>query len=1053
MGTDRLRIDLLGPLEVSRGGRTVELPPSRKARALLGYLAARDRRHARASLCDLFWQDVADPRAGLRWALSKLRDVTDDEGSARIVAARGEVGLDPTEVHVDLRRVEAATSGEMDTLSATQLEAAASAFRGPFLEGLDVPGCHEYEAWSLGMRERLRALRVSILAELTTRLRDDPEAALPHALARLSVDPFTEAAYVSAMDVLAELGRADRGLELYERCQRMLSDHIGVRPSDELEAARRRLESPPRRRSPEGRATATEPTVPAEALADALARLPRPEGLPEIGPDEPPLSGRGAETEVLLDAVRHVASGEPGGVVLVTGEPGIGKSRLLRGMVREVRATGGWVVAGRMFETEEVRPYGPWADMLRGLPTALLDTASDGELPGLVPRRGSGTRAEGPTQRAQLFDAVSRLLGLMAGARGPGVVVIDDVQWLDASSAALLHYVIRRLGSTPMLVALAGREEEMGPGSPMGRLLRSLDDRTRLRRIPLERLGPAETRVLVHAVDPTLDSGPIYEISEGNPFFALAVASSLREGVSAIPSSIEEELGRRLDRLDPGALSILPWAAALGRTFDVPTLVRVVARPAHEIVDAVDELERRGVVRASGADRYDFTHTLLRQAAYRRPSEPARRAIHRSVAQALHASDRGTARMPGAVAYHAARGGLSRLAAGACIEAAEDCFWAFALDEAAGLVERGLGQLEALSGEERLPLEMGLLRIYTFRGMRERRPPDVEGRVRGVTDEAREAGLVHVIALGHALLMDLQYQRGAFREAGRSSVRSADAGRQADPRTAIRALSETAVCLLLLDQAPEDAGRLASEAFALAEEHDVEADTVALARALLHHREGNLDAARQAFAEVVRLGRRAKDRWWECPALARMILVELDRGDPCSALEVAREAEEAAERIDARVEAAFARGLGAVAEVRTRSADLDRSGFPNGAPGSAASSSDLRALDDALAELRELDSLWETAHVQAFAAELELSRGRLEEARARSEEVLAAARTLQRPSLLALARGLLARCATAQGRDREASRHLDAPEVTRPGHHVSYRARRAVERARQAGSG
>lgn len=1035
MSPQQLEILLLGPLEVRGSGVRLDLPPSRKARALLAYLVASGRLHARSSLCDLLWQEVNDPRAGLRWALSKLRAVVDQGEAPRIVTSGDRVGFQGGDGEVDLHRIHSSISENPATASLEALQEAQQAFRGEFLEGLDLPSCHRYQAWCLGMRERLRRRHVSVLAALTRRLRGAPEEALPHALARLALDPFAEEAHIAAMDLLGDLGRVDRALEVYEGCRRMLSDHLEVPPSEELESARRRLKTPTRPKSME--VDRSEDGTGGEREASRiLASLPQPEGLPAIGKEDPVLLGREEEVAELQRLIRGADSSTGSGtgsgavpaVALLTGEPGIGKTRLLREMVGDVRSMGGWALSGQVFETEEVRPFGAWAEMLRQLPPGLLDSRMRRALSGLL-TGPAGLRSPGPTERTQLFDAVGLLLERLAKARSPGLLVLDDVQWLDASSAALLHYVTRTLGSSPLVLALSAREEEVPPASTTARVLKALDEAGVLRRIPLRRLDATEIRALIRSVDRSLDPEPVFAASEGNPFFALALAASLRDGAASTPATIQEELQDRLARLDARALSLLPWAAALGRAFDVPTLERVLERSTLEIVEAIDGLEQRGILRARGGDRYDFTHSLLRQAAYRRPSEPARRAIHRRIAQAMDLMDPGEDREPGAMAYHAELGGLPRLSVQACIEAAEQSLWMFALDEAAELAERGLAQLDGLSDEVRVPLEMGLLRIYSFRSMRERRPPGVEERVERVTEEARVSGALRVVAIGHALLMDLQYQRGAFHEAARSSVRSADAGRESEPDMAIRALSETAACLLLLDQAPDDARRLADEAFDLADKHGIETDVVWLARALLRHQEGDLDGASFAFGEVIRLGRLARDRWWECPALARMVMVELDRGEPGGALALAREAEEQARRMDDDPQAAFARALGALAEARDP-ADP--------------------ALDEALEELRGLDSLWKIGHVQSYAAEFELERGRADVARERAEETLAAARVLDRPSLLAVAQGLLARCAVLQGCPEEAARHLKAPEITRPHHRLSHRARQVVRRAREA---
>jgi DNA-binding SARP family transcriptional activator/tetratricopeptide (TPR) repeat protein len=1047
MKPPRLEIRLLGPLEVLDAGDPVALPPSKQARALLAYLVATGGPHGRSALCDLLWQDVADPRAGLRWALSKLRTVVDREADPCILASRDQVAFDVGRAVVDLDRVRSAAADSPAGATLDALEEAARAFRGEFLEGLDLPGCHAYQTWCLGMRERARRLHLSIRQSLTDRLRGDPDAALVHALARLRLDPFSEEAYIAAMDILGELGRVDRALELYDRCRRMLAGELGVSPSTELVAARRRLRRPAGRGG--GVIAAPEPSAPAagedaaetgsDELARALAELPLPESLPEPGPGEPPLVGRANELGILSRTTGGADPGDEPTVILIAGEPGIGKTRLLRECVRDVRSAGGWVLSGRVFETEEIRPYGPWIDLLRCLPAGAAGREIDRDLIALLADPQPGRAGQGTVERAALFEAVARLLERLAGVRAPGLVVLDDVQWLDASSAALLHYAARTLRGAPVTFALAAREEEIGDRSVPARLIRSLKEEGLVRRLSLRRLDASETANLVRSVDTAADADRIFAVSEGNPFFALAIASSLRAGMARTPASIEEELSDRLDRLDRDALSLLPWAAALGRAFDVPTLVHAVDRPAAEIVQAIDHLERRGILRATGPDRYDFTHSLLRQAAYRRPSEPSRRAIHRSIARTLDRPDGPEERRPAALAHHAELGGLAELAARSYLEAAERSLWVMALDEAEELVARGLAQLEPLPDDRRIALEMALLRVHGFRSMRDRRPADLETRVRRLTDEARDAGLIGVVAVGHAVLMELEYQRGAFDEAARSSLRAAEAGRESEPVTAVRALAETAACLLLLDQAPEDARGLAAEAFHLAEQHGVEMDVVALARALLHHHDGALDDAARAFQEVVRLGRRAQDRWWECPALTRMIMVELDRESPESALGRAREAEELAESLGDETEAAFARALGAVASARLGSEVGPESREPG----------DLESVDGALRELRALDSLWTIGHVQAYAAEVELDRGRWEAAGERAQEAAQAARILDRPSLDALARSVLARCAAQEGSADGAAELLGPDAGTRPVRLLSHRARRALRRARE----
>ncbi|MFW6193425.1 MAG: ATP-binding protein, partial [Gemmatimonadota bacterium] len=890
----------------------MDLPPSRQARALLAYLVATGRPHGRSALCDLLWGGVDDPRAGLRWALSKLRSAVDDDGHRRIVASRSRVEFDAEATVVDLHRARTLVSDDPESAPLDDLEEAVPVFRGEFLEGLDLPGRHQYQAWCTGMREQLRQMHLSLRKALTRRLRDEPHRALSHALAGLRLAPLSEQAYIAAIEVLAELGSIDRALELYGQCRRKLADELGSSPSRELIAVRRRL-----RDLASGTAGTNRPGESAAAgglageeeaesidLAGLLAELPPPPGLSEPGPDDPPLVGRTEEMAILAGIGRAGGDGAHS-VVLVTGEAGIGKTRILRELVREVRSAGGWALRGPVFESEEIRPYGPWTDMIRALPSGALGEEPDATLSALLIDPGTGAPGAAPAERVQLFDAVTRLLERLTTARAPGLVVLDDVQWLDASSAALLHYAARVLRDRPLIFALAARQPDLWQTTSPARTVRSLEEQGVLTSLSLGRLSPSETERLVQAVGSAVAAAGIYDASEGNPLFALAMAESGRGGADRLPATIEAEMEDRLRRLEQSERALLPWAAALGRAFEVPDLVRTVGRPNAEIVDAIDGLERRGILRAAGPDRYDFSHSLLRQAAYRRVSAPARREIHRSIARAL--DGKRADRAPGSVAHQAELGGLPDLSARAYAEAAERSLWLCALDEAVELVRRGLAQSALLPDEDRIPREMSLLRLYGFRSVREMRPDDVEARVRRTIEEARDRGFTEVVAVGHATLTELEYQRGAFEEAGRQTLRSAEAGREGEPTAAIAALAKTGACLLLLDQAPEDARRLTSEAVELAGSHDVKMDVLALARALLHHHDGTLEEASRAFEEVVRLGRRARDRWWEGPALTRMTMVELDRGDPGAALARAREAETLAERLDDELEAAFAR--------------------------------------------------------------------------------------------------------------------------------------------------
>ena len=188
---ERVEIRLLGELEVARNGRSVPLPASKKTRALLAYLAATARPHLRQTLCELLWPGPDDPRAALRWSLTKIRPVVDERGKARITADRDRVAFEALGAHVDLAEVRAALGAAPTELPTETLREIASRFRGELLEGLDLPDAYRFHEWIAAERESARALRVKVLATLVDRLSADPESALRFARERVAVDPLS----------------------------------------------------------------------------------------------------------------------------------------------------------------------------------------------------------------------------------------------------------------------------------------------------------------------------------------------------------------------------------------------------------------------------------------------------------------------------------------------------------------------------------------------------------------------------------------------------------------------------------------------------------------------------------------------------------------------------------------------------------------------------------------------------------------------------------------------------------------------------------------------
>src|SRR5712692_6686355 len=249
-GKELLRVSVLGNLAVLHHHTRMPLPPSKKTRALLAYLAVTARPHSRDRLCAMFWPVPGDRRAALRWSLTRLRPLVDEPDCRKIIADRENVGLDLDRITVDILSLRSAARSGTDAMSIDALRQATEALEGEFLEGLDLPDCQEFQSWCTGEREETRRLRARLLAALVARLEDMPDEALRYARTLSLLEPGNEAAQAVLVRLLRAAGCWREAEEQFQRAQRRLSVQRGRH-----------------RRSAEGGATA-----PASRRADARGR-------------------------------------------------------------------------------------------------------------------------------------------------------------------------------------------------------------------------------------------------------------------------------------------------------------------------------------------------------------------------------------------------------------------------------------------------------------------------------------------------------------------------------------------------------------------------------------------------------------------------------------------------------------------------------------------------------------------------------------------------------------------------------------------------------------
>lgn len=264
-------------MEVTRDGAPLALPQSKKTRALLAYLAVTGRTHRRERLCTMFWDVPDDPRGALRWSLSKLRALVDEPGRRRLRSCRETVTFDDPEADVDLRAARLLPYGSLADTPPGRLAELAQAFRGEFLQGLDLPNCPEFQAWCVAEREEAHQLHAGILKELIDRFPDDPASALPHARQLVELEPYDVPARSRLVRLLAMIGRrgeAEQQLEAGRRLFRILdADAI------ELEMAAHDLDEwlarPHERHGPsDGQDHGGADTGPSAAAADDHDELP-----------------------------------------------------------------------------------------------------------------------------------------------------------------------------------------------------------------------------------------------------------------------------------------------------------------------------------------------------------------------------------------------------------------------------------------------------------------------------------------------------------------------------------------------------------------------------------------------------------------------------------------------------------------------------------------------------------------------------------------------------------------------------------------------------------
>jgi DNA-binding SARP family transcriptional activator len=618
----------LGPVELSVDGGPA--PPEllwRKHLALLIYLARSPRRgRSREHLIGLLWGDRSE--AAARHSLSEaLRVIRHHAGEGSVDVTVGQVRLGPAAVQLDVDRLEElAATGDWAT--------AAELVSGEFLEGFALAEASEFEDWLAAERELWGRRGVEVLvscAEAQAQV-GKVEEAFGFAGRALGLQPASEPALRCALRCRFLAGDRAGALALFERFQSRLTQEMGVEPSAETRSLIERMLR--------------------ERIPQADLAGPQADGMPSV---RPPLEGRGPDLQRLLEAAAQSARLRRAVLLVVEGDAGMGKTRLLDEVLTRLRLEGISVAAARAVEADRSEPWSGVLALARG---GLLEAPGVGAAPpaalaafaGVLPEwaerfRGATTLAAPHPFGRALADALRAVV-----EEQPVTIAVDDAQWLDQDSALALGAVLRDLAATPLTLILA-----MAPYPPRPEL-----DELRVKighelggdTVRLRVLDRAAIRHLAERMLPGYDPVAIDRVvrrvatdSAGLPLLAVellrAVALGLDLGTISgtwpepyrtldqtlpghLPDAVVAAIRIGVRRLSPPAQRVLVATAVLGDLVTPPLLERALSLDPEDVARALDELEwhRWLVAEPRG---YSFVARIVRQVVERDIVTPGQR--------------------------------------------------------------------------------------------------------------------------------------------------------------------------------------------------------------------------------------------------------------------------------------------------------------------------------------------------------------------------------------------------------------------------------------------
>ena len=632
-----LEIELLGDFRLTYGGKRVGDVDTPRIQSLLAYLLLhRGASQPRRRIAFLFWPDSTEGQAltNLRNLLYRLRQSLPDaerflEVDRKILRWREDAPFD-----LDVAAFEEALERVGDTPGASAgaasgarqtLERAVELYEGDLL-----PGC--YDDWIEFARERLRRSYRGALIQLIDFLEQiqDYRAAIEAAERLVRHDPLREVSYRRLMKLRAAIGDRVGALRTYHRCATALERELGLEPSPVTQDVYERLLAADESSQVSG--------APARRTAGS-----------------PVLVDRDDAWSRLQQAWRRAGAAVPH-MALISGETGIGKTRLAEELVRWASRQGILNGVARCYVGEGELAYAPIAAWLRALPRPRLDPVWRSEVARILPELAAespelavaGSLSEA-WERNRFFEALVRAL---LGRDQPLLLMIDALQWCDEGTFDWLQYMLQREVDERFLVVGTYRPGSVDHDHPMTSLIHQLRQDERITEIELGPLSRRETSVLAQSLVerelPRTLTDCLYAETEGNPLFIVeTVRAGLPEEVHdspsggfvciphPLPSKMQDALIARVDQLSPLARGLAEVAATIGREFTFDVVAVATTTSEETLIRGLDELWQRRIIREQGEDAYDFSHGKLRDVIYGQLSGARRRMLHRHVARAL----------------------------------------------------------------------------------------------------------------------------------------------------------------------------------------------------------------------------------------------------------------------------------------------------------------------------------------------------------------------------------------------------------------------------------